>query len=48
MSQDTIYDRVAKLEDEIEELKKDAKLFRSILKNKIAKLEIQRVKDGEF
>lgn len=46
MSEDTIYERVAKLEDEVAALREDVDIFRTILKNKIAKMEIKKVKDG--
>ena len=41
MSEDTIYDRVAKLEDDVD-------VLNSFHKNKLAKLEIKRVKDGYY
>ena len=46
MSDDTIYDRVSKLEDDVATIKDDLSFIRSLLKNKIAKYEIQKVKDG--
>lgn len=48
MSDDTIYDRVSKLEDDVAAIKDDVSFIRTLLKNKIAKFEIQKVKDGSL
>ena len=47
MSDDTIYDRVSKLEDEVAKIKEDVDLLKMLLKNRIAKFEIQKVKDSQ-
>lgn len=47
MSDDTIYDRVSKLEDEVAKIKEDVGLLKWLLKNRIAKFEIQKVKDSQ-
>lgn len=47
MSDDTIYDRVSKLEDEVATIKEDVSLLKRLLKNRIAKFEIQKVKDSQ-
>ncbi len=48
MSEDTIYDRVAKLEDDVATLRRELDVLNSFHKNKLAKLEIKRVKDGHY
>ena len=42
MSEETIYDRVAKLEDEVAILREEMDIVKDMLKNKFAKLEIQK------
>lgn len=46
MSDDTIYDRVAKLEDEVAVLREEMNVIKGLMKNKLAKLEIKKVKQG--
>ena len=48
MSEDTIYDRVAKLEDEGARLRKEVDILNMFSKNKLAKLEIKKIKNGDF
>ena len=48
MSEDTIYDRVAKLEDDLATLRKEVDILNMFSKNKLAKLEIQRIKKGNL
>ena len=43
---ETIYDRVSKLEDEVAALREQVAVLREALGNKIARLEIDRVKKG--
>jgi len=44
---ETIYERVAKLEDEIALLRSELDLVKSALRNKIARHEISMIKDGQ-
>ena len=44
---ETIYERVAKLEDEIALLRSELDLVKSALRNKIARHEITMIKDGK-
>ena len=48
MSEDTIYDRTAKLEDEVAALRKEMDVMKMFHKNKLAKLEIKKIKDGNL
>ncbi len=48
MSEDTIYDRVAKLEDDVAVLRKELDVINGFMKNKLAKLEIKKIKDGNY
>lgn len=44
---ETIYERVAKLEDEIAALRNEVDVVKKALRNKIARHEVKRIKDGE-
>jgi len=44
---ETIYDRVAKLEDEIALLRSEIDIVKSALRNKIARHEISMIKKGQ-
>ena len=44
---ETIYERVAKLEDEIAVLRNEIDILKHTLRNKIRRYEIAKVKDGE-
>jgi len=44
---ETIYERVAKLEDEIAELRNELDVIKGALRNKIARHEVSRIKSGE-
>ncbi len=44
---ETIYERVAKLEDEIAELRNELDVVKGALRNKIARHEVSRIKSGE-
>ena len=48
MSEDTIYDRVAKLEDDVAALRREMDVINEFHKNKLAKLEIKKIKDGNY
>jgi hypothetical protein len=48
MSEDTIYDRVAKLEDDVAVLRKELDIINEFNKSKLAKLEIKKIKDGHY
>lgn len=43
---ETIYERVAKLEDEIAVLRSEVDILKKALRNKIARHEIQMIKEG--
>jgi len=43
---ETIYERVAKLEDEIAQLRSEVDIIKRALRNKIAKHEISMIKGG--
>ncbi|MCY4491413.1 MAG: hypothetical protein OXC46_08135 [Thaumarchaeota archaeon] len=43
---ETIYERVAKLEDEVAALRSEIDILKSALRNKIARYEISLVKQG--
>lgn len=44
---ETVYERIAKLEDEIANLRNEVDVLKNALKNKIARYEIKKIKDGE-
>ena len=44
---ETIYDRVAKLEDEVAELRTEVDVLKRALRNKIARHEISMLKKGK-
>ena len=44
---ETIYERVAKLEDEVATLRNEVDILKTALKNKIARHEISLVKKGQ-
>ena len=44
---ETIYERVAKLEDEIAQLRSEVDIIKKALRNKIAKHEISMIKGGK-
>ena len=43
---ETIYERVARLEDEVALLRSEVDILKNALRNKIARYEISRVKQG--
>lgn len=48
MSEDTIYDRVAKLEDDVAVLRRELDIINGFHKSRLAKLEIKKIKDGSY
>jgi len=44
---ETIYERVAKLEDEVASLRNELDILKSALKNKLARLQIKMIKKGD-
>lgn len=44
---ETIYERVAKLEDEVASLRSEMDIFKDALRNKIARHEIKMIKNGQ-
>ncbi len=48
MSEDTIYERIARLENEIKSIRKDLDIIMTFHKNKLVKLQVKRVKDGKI
>lgn len=48
MSEDTIYERIARLEDEIKSIRRDLDIIMMFHKNKLVKLQVKRVKDGKI
>ena len=43
---ETIYERVARLEDEVASLRSEVDVFKKALRNKIARHEIRMIKEG--
>lgn len=48
MSEDTIYDRIAKLESDVAAIRKDLDIIMKFHKNKLLKLQVKRVKEGKY
>lgn len=48
MSEDTIYERIARLENEVKTIRKDLDIIMSFHRNKLVKLQVKRVKDGKI
>lgn len=46
MSEETIYDRIAKLESSVAAIQKNLDILMDLSKNKLIKLEVKRVKNG--
>jgi cell division protein FtsB len=44
---ETIYERVAKLEDEVASLRSELDILKNALKNKLARQQIKMIKKGE-
>jgi len=44
---ETIYERVAKLEDEVASLRNELDILKNALKNKLARQQIKMIKKGE-
>jgi len=44
---ETIYERVAKLEDEVASLRNELDILKSALKNKLARQQIKMIKKGD-
>ena len=44
---ETIYERVAKLEDEVASLRKELDILKNALKNKLARQQIKMIKKGD-
>ena len=44
---ETIYERVAKLEDEVASLRKELDILKGALKNKLARQQIKMIKKGD-
>ncbi len=44
---ETIYERVAKLEDEVALLREEVNIFKKAMRNKIARHEIDMIKKGQ-
>lgn len=44
---ETIYDRVARLEDEVADLREELNIIKKALRNKIARHEISLIKEGK-
>lgn len=44
---ETIYERVAKLEDEVALLREEVNIFKRAMRNKIARHEIEQIKKGQ-
>ena len=44
---DTIYERVAKLEDEVASLRNELDILKNALKNKLARQQIKMIKKGD-
>jgi len=44
---ETIYERVAKLEDEVASLRNDLDILKNALKNKLARQQIKMIKKGD-
>ena len=47
MSEDTIYERIARLENEVKAIRKDLDIIMTFHKSKLVKLQVKRVKDGK-
>ena len=45
-TQETVYDRIEKLEDEIATLRNEIDVIKRALRNKLARHEIKMIKDG--
>jgi len=45
-TQETVYDRIEKLEDEIATLRNEIDVIKHALRNKLARHEIKMIKDG--
>lgn len=48
MSEDTIYERIARLETEVKKIRADLDIIMKFHKNKLVKLQVKRVKDGKI
>lgn len=48
MSEDTIYERIARLESDVKTIRRDLDIIMGFHKNKLVKLQVKRVKDAKL